>query len=213
MTNQRAWFVDVWETLISIDFSAMMRALADEAAVSPDQLWGAASAFSDAVTVGRMSGSDAFFEAALQCGATADNNLRQVIEDTSTSFLRSHADIYPDTVSFMKRARASGDLVTLFSNCGDNTRPLLEALGLFDYVDDAFLSCEIGVGKPDRGIFEHAVGKLSIESSQATLIDDQVGFCEGALAAGVGAIHLVRDHHQPERTNPAIRVVNSLDEL
>ncbi len=213
MTAKQAWLIDVWETLFSIDFDALLGELAKVAGVAQGPFGSSAQRFIHPVTIGRMSGVDAFLQAALECGAADSSELRTEIAETGWSFVSRRTHVYQDTISFMKRRRREGDLVAFLSNCGEDTRPLLEAHGLLDAVDAAFLSCEVGVGKPDREIFDHAVTLLGVDPGQATLVDDQLLFCEGAVAAGVRAIHLVRASDPTTGPSAAIPRIRSFDEI
>jgi putative hydrolase of the HAD superfamily len=56
--------------------------------------------------------------------------------------------------------------------------------------DEIMLSCEAGVAKPDRRIFELALGRLGAEPGQALFIDDTPGHVAAAQALGMaGHVH------------------------
>ena len=59
--------------------------------------------------------------------------------------------LYDDVVPFLESLRAAGVPTAFVSNCAENTRPLLDSLGLSDLVDHLVLSCEIGAAKAGTG--------------------------------------------------------------
>lgn len=58
---------------------------------------------------------------------------------------------------------------------------------LLDVFDVRFLSFEVGHVKPDRAIFEHAVGVLETPPDRVLFLDDNVINVDGARAAGLHA--------------------------
>jgi putative hydrolase of the HAD superfamily len=211
--THRAWLIDVWETLLTSDFAAMTAELADIGRVPADKFRAAVVGYLQPITIGELSVADAFMNALETCGVKPTQELAAGISATHTRFLLTRVTVLDDAVSFITRSRRRGDLVALVSNCGDETRPLLAARGLIDMVDAVVLSCEVGAGKPDRSIFDHAINVLGIDPSWATLIDDQYLFCEGAVAAGLRAIHLVRNGEVPQIASSAIATVQSFDDI
>lgn len=213
MTQRRAWLIDVWETLLTADFDGMLTAIAGIGPVPVAELRKTVSSYIDPVTVGELSVAEAFASALSSHGVTPSPQLTAAVAATQRGAFLTTAYVFPDAVSFITRVRRSGDLVALVSNCGDDTRPLLEDRGLLDVVDQVVLSCEIGVPKPDRGIYDHTVELLGVDSSEATLIDDQYAFCAGAISAGLHAIQLVRRGEPGLFPRSAIPAVRSFDEI
>jgi FMN phosphatase YigB (HAD superfamily) len=213
MTQPRAWLIDVWDTLLSVDFDAVVAKVADVAGVPHNELRAAVESYTDPVMVGEMSSAEAFVRAAATVGDEPSEVLATKIKAAHWGFALSRTTVFADAVSFMQRARQRGELVALVSNCGDQTRPLLRAHGLLEQVDLAVLSCEIGIGKPDRGIFDYTIATLGIDPSAGTLVDDQLTFCQGAVAAGLQAIHLVRDGDGQQRPVQRIATAQSFDDI
>jgi putative hydrolase of the HAD superfamily len=60
--------------------------------------------------------------------------------------------------------------------------------GLYRPFDRAFLSTELGVGKPERAVFERVLSELGCAPSEAVFTDDNPVNTEGARAAGMHAI-------------------------
>jgi putative hydrolase of the HAD superfamily len=85
------------------------------------------------------------------------------------------------------RGRARTAIV---SNAWPHARAPLAADGVADLVDAVVLSCEAGVAKPDRLIFELTLARLGAEPGSALFIDDTPGHVAAAQALGMaGHVH------------------------
>jgi putative hydrolase of the HAD superfamily len=87
------------------------------------------------------------------------------------------------------RGRARTAIV---SNCWPEMRPRLARTGLLALTDDAILSCETGVAKPDPGIYAIALERLQAAPADALFIDDTPANVAAAQALGLSA-HLHAD--------------------
>ena len=101
-------------------------------------------------------------------------------------------ELFADTVPFLEALREAGIRTAFVSNCAENTRPLLDALGLSPLVDELVLSCEVGAAKPEPKIYQLALDRLGVEPRHAIFIDDQQRFCDGATELGIGAVRIDR---------------------
>jgi HAD superfamily hydrolase (TIGR01509 family) len=77
--------------------------------------------------------------------------------------------------------------------CLTNTEPEVGRLnrdrGLYRPFDRAFLSTELGVGKPDRAVFERALAELRCAPPEAVFTDDNPKYAAAAQTVGLHAIH------------------------
>ena len=85
----------------------------------------------------------------------------------------------------------------LVSNCSNATRPIVEQLGLPALFDAVILSFEIGVRKPEPGIYRAALDAIETAPADAVFVDDQTSYCDGARALGIDTRLIVRDGAQP----------------
>jgi putative hydrolase of the HAD superfamily len=83
------------------------------------------------------------------------------------------------------------------SNCDHATRPIVDELGLADEADAVLLSFEVGVAKPDAGIYRAALDALGAQPEGSVFVDDQAGYCDGAEALGIRSILILRDDAFP----------------
>ena len=58
-----------------------------------------------------------------------------------------------------------------------------------DYFDHVFLSCNLGMVKPDRRIYEHVIQVMDTKAEDIVFFDDSARNCEGASQCGINAIH------------------------
>jgi len=98
----------------------------------------------------------------------------------------------------LSAARAHGPigLITNF-NDGPMQREKIRGAGLEGQFDGVYISGEVGVWKPEPGIFEHAARDLGVDASDCVHIGNNIqSDVEGALAAGMRAV-LVEEDDRP----------------
>jgi HAD superfamily hydrolase (TIGR01509 family) len=91
-------------------------------------------------------------------------------------------------VEAVRRARAAGVRTALVSNSWGNDYPRHEWDGLFHAV---VISGEVGMRKPEPGIYLHAANLLGVETPQCVFVDDLGPNVRGATAVGMVGVHHV----------------------
>lgn len=210
MAEVRACLVDVYETLLGYDSGARFRALAAVAGVDPDALRRDQDRTRRDRHRGTLSTAGAFRLSLAACGADASDEAAGTLVRADREIMRTIARPYDDAVPFLRRLRAQGVGIAIVSNCGDNTRALLEDLGLMRLADHAILSCEAGITKPAPEMYTRALDALDVAPGEAVMIDDRARFLDGAAAVGVRGIQVSRD--EPDR-DPGFPVVRGLGEV
>ena len=199
-----ACLIDVYETALTCDFSAHRSELPVLAGVDAEA-WDAsfAAVFEElgpAVTDGRVSMTDVWTEVIRRSGSEPSEAQLTKLVRRDGELLIETADLYADVVPFLETLRGRGVASALVSNCAENTRALLDDLGLLELVDAAVLSCEVGSAKPDPPIYRQALDRLGVPAGEAVFVDDQVAYCRGAEALGMHAVRISRsggDGHGP----------------
>jgi 2-haloacid dehalogenase len=96
---------------------------------------------------------------------------------------------YDDSVVLMNRLIDSGRDVTLLTNWAPDT--FMEARGRFPFLErprGITVSGQVGMIKPERGIYDHHVAAFGLEPSATIFIDDSQKNVDGAKAAGWQAV-------------------------
>jgi putative hydrolase of the HAD superfamily len=102
-------------------------------------------------------------------------------------------EVYPEVAGTLAALGRLGLRLAVVSNWDERLPPLLDDLGLGRRFDAVVYSAAIGVEKPDPRIFLHALERLGVAPEDAVHVGDSVREdVEGALAAGMEALHLVR---------------------
>ncbi|MBU1202286.1 MAG: HAD family hydrolase [Nanoarchaeota archaeon] len=96
---------------------------------------------------------------------------------------------FPDTVSTLQDLKKDYKLV-LISNTDNLSVPqLLDKFDLRKYFDEIVLSCDVGMLKTDKKMFETALKKLKLKKTQVVMIGDSIPTdIEGAKKAGIRGI-------------------------
>jgi putative hydrolase of the HAD superfamily len=100
---------------------------------------------------------------------------------------------YPDAAPALRALRAAGCALIVVSNWDVSLRERLAETGLEPLVDAAVASAELGVAKPGRAIFEHALAIAGVAPGRAWHVGDSVeADVEGATAAGIRPVLVER---------------------
>lgn len=226
-----AWLIDVYRTTLEVDFTAAWSTVAGAAGVDAAELRAAAGVHVPEVMIGRRTFRSALGEALEACGAPVDDARLDELMAIDRQAVLDCSQVHDDVVGLLRRIRAAGEPVAFVSNCDDNTRYFLTELGLAGQVDVMVLSHEIGVAKPDPGIYERALAELGVGAGSAVFVDDDPSFCRGAREVGIRAVLVDRtggasDVGAPDlglddaavrliapSVAPGVEVVRSLDEI
>lgn len=87
------------------------------------------------------------------------------------------------------------------------------ALGLEREVDVVVLSCEVGVKKPEAGIYQTALERLGVPPDRTAFVDDLVDYCAGAEALGIRSYRILREGSGAPASDRWPRSLASLDEI
>jgi putative hydrolase of the HAD superfamily len=209
-----ACLIDVYSTILTCDFMAHRIELPILAGVAADDWRQGYGRIDCELNTGRLSKAEGFEHIVRECGGEAGPDLVRALVDKDRELLLATARLYDDAIGFLEKLRADGVKIAIVSNCSEHTRLLLTELGVDALTDTLVLSCEVGSAKPEAGIFRHALTRLGVTPEAAVFIDDQAGFCAGAVAEGIRAVQIVRAERAARQTPVSgIPVVRSLAEV
>jgi putative hydrolase of the HAD superfamily len=209
----KACLVDLYETLLSCDFSPNRRELPKLAGVPADAWNEAYEKLWPAAQTGQISKAEAFARVLAVCGAEPSAGLVRALVARDRDLQFASTRVYDDSIPFLGNLRTAGIKIAIVSNCTEHTRPLLTRLGLIGLADAVILSCEVGAAKPSAEIFLSALDQLGVPASAALFVDDQASYCAGGTALGIGAVQIVRGELDGNVPAPGTTVVRSLPEV
>jgi HAD superfamily hydrolase (TIGR01549 family) len=131
--------------------------------------------------------------------------------ETETKDEVNSTKVYPDTCSLLQTIRDRHYKIGLISNLDIYFKAPFFDLGLSTLVDSYVFSCEVGMKKPDRKIYEIALNQLGLAPNEALMVGDSIqSDYYGPKAMGINAILLNRSN---ELLSPVIKSINSLEVL
>ena len=107
------------------------------------------------------------------------------------SRLRRCGEVVPTASQVL---RAIAPVVVVTNGFADVQRPRLEASGLGEYIEEVFISEEIGAAKPQRAFFDHVLSRLGgADPSECVMIGDSLSSdIVGGNRAGIDTVWLDR---------------------
>ena len=122
---------------------------------------------------------------------------------------------YDDVEASLRLLRSRGLKIGIISNWDTRLKAISDGLGLTPLVDFIVISAEVGVRKPDPGIFRMALDRAGVRAEDAIHVGDLLEEdVEGARRAGVRAVLIDRKKRITAGTSPAdVKVVATLAEL
>ena len=212
MARPEACLLDAYDTIVTCDFSVLRRELPALVGLPADTWNDEYSRLSPLLNDGRMSKAEAFGEILRVHGREPRPELVREMVCLDQELLLANSRLFDDAIPFLDKLRARGYKIAIVSNCTENTRPMLVALGVAALADALVLSCEVGAAKPAAEIFRHALGRLGVAAEAAVFVDDQASFCTGCVAVGISPVQIVRGELDGQVT-PGATVVRSLSEV
>lgn len=85
---------------------------------------------------------------------------------------RLFLDIKPEIHEMLKTLKEKGYKLGLISNCSHEEVVEFKNCKIFEYFDAVLLSCEVGMVKPDRRIYEACMEQLSVISNECLYVGD-----------------------------------------
>jgi putative hydrolase of the HAD superfamily len=119
--------------------------------------------------------------------------------------------LYADVLPAMERLRGMGICMGIVSNWDVRLPGLCHHLGLSRYLDFVISSANLGRIKPEVSIFQSALGRAGVTSSQAMHVGDH--YYADVLGARAAGIHPVFLDRAGKASHADCAVISSLDEL
>jgi putative hydrolase of the HAD superfamily len=139
-----------------------------------------------ALSTGRMTLRDFYARVVAEDGRPVDPDA--TVARHLAVYEAATSPLDPDVLALIAELRRRYAVACL-SNTEVEVARFNRSRGLFDPFHRAFLSAELGLVKPGRAIFEHALAELRCQPAAAVFTDDRLDNVAGARAAGIPSIH------------------------
>lgn len=214
MTAPPLVLLDLYDTLAHADLErirAGRAAIAARLGVSDETMTAAYEATSAARSLGRFGDAAGDMAAILEAaGVQADERLRDELVELEIQLWLGAVFLYPDVEACLDGLRARGQRLALVSNCGFQTRPLVDAWGFDGRLDTVVLSFEVRLAKPDPAIYRLALDRLGGAPADALLVDDQPAFLDTAAALRIATYQLRRADDKATGRHPVVSTLSQL---
>jgi putative hydrolase of the HAD superfamily len=199
VSEVRAVLLDLYDTLAWTEWPTMRAELEDRFGLAEAELLRAFTATREARSTGAFGSAEGDLAAILDAaGVPSDPVLVRELNDARVkAFADNGVHLWDDSVPTLRELRARGLRTAIVSNCDHATRPVVDDLGLEHEADAIVLSFEVGVAKPDPGIYRAALSAVGALPQEAVFVDDQAWYCEGAEALGIRSFLIRRDDAEP----------------
>jgi len=162
-------------------------------------LWASFAVGEDPETAGLREFAPRYRRAAWREGLRAaagpeDPDLCAVLAERFVCERSRRQAVFPEALAALAGVRAAGCALVLLTN-GDRDLQRRKALatGLLPLFAHVVISGELGIGKPDPGIFQHALQLCRCEPAEAVMVGDSLGRdIAGGAAAGLRTVWIDR---------------------
>jgi putative hydrolase of the HAD superfamily len=205
-----AVLIDLYDTLVWSEWSIVRERILDETGAEKRRLSQAFVKTREARGVGAYRSAEGDTRAVLEAAGLepTDDEVERIARIERDILVEGGGvRLYEDSMPVLRALRERGIRAGVVSNCDHLTRPIVDGLGLADEVDAIVLSFEIGVMKPDPGIYLAALDRIGVPGERAAFVDDQPGYLAGAEAVGMRTFFINRDGWELEAGEVGERLV------
>jgi putative hydrolase of the HAD superfamily len=199
VSRVRAVLLDLYDTLAWTEWPTMRAELEGRFGLGEAALLRAFTTTREARSTGAFGSAEGDLAAILEAAGVPSEP--ELVHELNEARVKAFADngvhLWNDSIPTMRELRARGLRTAIVSNCDHATRPIVDDLGLEHEADAIVLSFEVGVAKPDPGIYRAALEAVGAGPEEAVFVDDQAWYCEGAEALGIRSFLIRRDDADP----------------
>lgn len=134
------------------------------------------------------------FVAAFEANGVPSERARELTRDVRTTYLQNDWQVFDDTLPALSRLASAGWTHLVLSNHVPELESILRELGVTEYVEEIYVSAEIGYEKPHPEAFQPVISTIEHDDTAWMIGDSYRADVKGASAVSLPAI-LVRDSH------------------
>ena len=132
---------------------------------------------------------------------------------TLWSTMRCRYPLYPDADELLVRLKKNYKIGIVTNGVQHLQRRKLEGCGLKHWFDATAISGEVGIGKPERGIFDWIADQLQVPLKDCVMVgDNSARDVQGGINAGIRTVYVERGF-KPRSATPTITVSSLLEML
>jgi putative hydrolase of the HAD superfamily len=147
----------------------------------------------------------------LEMGLSADS-IPNDFEDDYVRICPTKTNLFNGAHQTLEYLHQKYTLHLITNGFKESTETKVAGTGIARYFDNIIISEDVGVNKPDKGIFEHALKLAGAEKHQSIMIGDSIeADVRGALAFGMDAIYF-NPNGLPKPADVTMQITN-LNEL
>lgn len=151
------------------------------AGVPAEPFWRAYDAHRNALDGGSLSSDEYWLRIAADCGVTWDSARRQSLWNAD---MRGWLTTDPTVVAVIESLAAGGTRLALLSNAAAEYGGLFRHSPMSRFFEQAFLSGELRLSKPDPAVFLHVCRELGIAPGALVFVDNRAENVRGAESVG-----------------------------
>ena len=182
--NIRAIFFDLGGVILRTEFQAPRQHLAERMGMEYEDLervvFGSPSA--SQASIGKIDESEHWIQVARMLRQPASETEKLAEEFFGGDLL----DI--EIINTLRKLK-SDYTVGLISNAWSGLRAYIERKNFLDAFHFLIISAEVGITKPDAGIYEIALERAKVSPNEAVFVDDFIENIEGCQKLGMHGIH------------------------
>jgi HAD superfamily hydrolase (TIGR01509 family) len=178
--------LDLYDTVARTRWRELSDRISGELSVDVAALYRAYSITRAERSIGAFDGPEGDMTAIVEAaGFRPTPGLIDSLVAMERRFTETGVELWEDSLPVVYELRQRGVKTALVSNCSHSTRGIVDRLGLVDAFDEVILSFEVGLAKPDPGIYREALRRVGVEPERAVFVDDQQEYCDGAASIGI----------------------------
>ena len=109
------------------------------------------------------------------------------------------------TAELIAELKAAGYRLFVLSNMSKDYIEFLREMPVFQYFEGEIVSCEVGLIKPEREIYNLLLDRYNLVPEQTMFIDDRKPNVDAAAEVGINPFHF--DRNDPEKSCEQLRCI------
>ena len=182
--RDRVVVFDYGEVISTTPSEADRQALLAIAQVPADVFWAGYAAHRADLDGGAISSDEYWRRIAADCGGDWDAARRQALWNAD---MRGWLTADPDVVALIGELAAGGTRLALLSNAAEEYGGLFRFAPISRWFEQAFVSGELRMSKPDPAIYLHVCRELGIAPAALVFVDNRAENVRGAESIGATA--------------------------